>query len=282
MTTQLFHRPTHVPTGDAGHLVDSGSRDLRPLAWLAGAAVLFFVVPLVGTDWLGLQPDLYYLAYFSVAVGFFAWFVSAHAAALRDLWTLHLWQSLLVGALAGTALAVGIFQQAAAPHADGWRFGFEIAWRGVVYGSVDALTLYVMPAAVAYLLLRGDRRGLGRKAAFAGLALVLSMFVTATYHLGYAEYRGETLRSPEIGAVVANLPVMLTGNPLGAVVTHGTMHVASVIHQRDGGSQHMLPPRVDAAYPDHGSGDLAAGLAVLWLVTTAGARYLLVQRRTRS
>ena len=276
MTTQLFHRPTHAP---AGAVIRTGSRDLRPLAWLAGAAVLFFVVPLVGTDWLGLQPDLYYLGYFTVAVGFFAWFVSAHAGALRELWSLHLWQSLVVGAVAGTALAVGIFQQASAPHADGWRFGFEIVWRGVVYGTVDALTLYVMPAAVAFLLLRGDRNGFRRKAAFAGLALVLSMFVTATYHLGYAEYRGETIRSPEIGAVVANGPGMLTGNPVGAVVAHGTMHVASVIHQRDGGSQHMLPPRVDAAYPDHGSGDLAAGLAGLWLVTTAGALFLVARRR---
>jgi len=276
VTTQLFHRPHKVPTDDAR------ADDLRPLAWSAGAAALFFAVPLVGTDWLGLQPDLYYLAYFTVAVAFFAWFVTAHAVALKDLWTLHLWQSLLVGAVAGGALAIGIFKQSAAPHADGWHFGFEIIWRGVVYGSVDALTLYVMPAAVAYLLVRGDRRGLGRKVAFAGLALTLSMLVTATYHLGYTEYRGATLRSPEIGAVVANLPALSTGNPVGAVVTHGSMHVASVIHQRDGGSQHMLPPRVDAGYPNHGSGDLAAGLAAVWMVATAGALYLLVQRRTRS
>jgi hypothetical protein len=276
VTTQLFHRPSAVHPGDPA------TRRARPLVWLAAAAALFFAVPFVGTDWWGLQPDLYYLAYFTIAVGFFAWFVAAHAEALRELWTLHLWQSLLVGAVAGAALAVGIFRQASAPHAEGWHYGFEIIWRGVVYGSVDALTLYVMPAAVAYLVLHGDRRGLARKSAFAGLALVLSTFVTATYHLGYTEYRGENLRSPEIGAVIANLPVVLTGNPVGAVVTHGTMHVASVIHQRDGGSQHMLPPRVDAAYPNHGSGDLAAGLAGLWLVATAGALYFLVQRRPRS
>ena len=51
------------------------------------------------------------------------------------------------------------------------RYGFQIIWRGLIYGSVDAMTLYVFPAAVAYLLMRGNRNGLGRKAGFAGLAL---------------------------------------------------------------------------------------------------------------
>jgi hypothetical protein len=204
--------------------------------------------------------------------------VVSHASALRPLWTEHLWQSLVIGALAGAVLAIGVFNQAATPHPDGWRYGFQIAWRGVVYGSVDALTLYVLPAAVAYLLMRGDRRGWRRKVGFAGLALTLSLLVTTTYHLGYSEYRGATLRYPEIGAVVANVPTALTGNPLGAVVTHATMHVSSVVHQNEGGVQHMIPPKVTADYPNHGSSDLAAGLAGAWLLATAGALTLLVRR----
>jgi hypothetical protein len=42
--------------------------------------VLFFLVPLVGADMLGPQPDLYYLIYFTIAVGWFAVFASAYAA----------------------------------------------------------------------------------------------------------------------------------------------------------------------------------------------------------
>ncbi|MGZ5418433.1 MAG: hypothetical protein ACXWDI_14780 [Nocardioides sp.] len=241
--------------------------------------MLLFLVPFVGTDWLELQPDLYYLGYFTVAVAFFATFGTMHASALRPLWTEHLWQSLLIGALAGAALAIGVFNQAATPHPDGWRFGFQIIWRGLIYGSVDALTLYVFPAAVAYLLLRGNRYGLPRKAAFAGLALVLSLVVTTTYHLGYSEYRGDTIKYPEIGALVANIPTALTGNPLGAVLTHGTMHVSAAVHQNEGGAQHMLPPNVTADYASHGSSDLAAGLAAGWLLAAAGALTLLVRRQ---
>ena len=51
-----------------------------------------------------------------------------------------------------------VFSQAGTDHPDGWRFGFEILWRGLVYGSVDALTLFVFPAAVAYLLMQALRR----------------------------------------------------------------------------------------------------------------------------
>lgn len=272
-------RTTTNPTPVPGATLGTGGGLTLP--WLGAAAVLFFLVPLVGTDWLELQPDLYYLGYFTVAVAFLATFLAMHASALKPLWTEHLWQSLLIGALAGAALAVGIFNQVATPHPDGWRFGFQIVWRGVIYGTVDALTLYVFPAVAAYLLLRGNRQGLPRKAAFAGLALVLSLLVTTTYHLGYSEYRGDAIRYPEIGALVANVPTALTGNPLGAVVAHGTMHVSAVVHQNEGNAQHMLPPKVSADYASHGSSDLAAGLAAGWLLAATGVLTLLVRRQTR-
>lgn len=249
------------------------------LGWYAAAVVLFLAVPFVGTDRLGLQPDLFYLWYFTIALAFLAAFLSSYVPELRDLWTLHWWQSVAIGAVVGATLAVGISRQGGAAHAEGWRCAFEIAWRGVVYGTVDALTLFVFPAAVAYLVMGGDRSGAKRRTAFAGLTLMLSMVVTATYHLGYSEFRDGTIRNPEIGAVMANIPTALTGNPVGAVAAHTTMHVAAVVHQRDGGAQHMLPPRVDAAYPSHGSDDLAAGLAVCWMVAGAAAVGAVTLRR---
>jgi hypothetical protein len=275
--TTHFHTPTLTHRSE-----NAVTAQGTPVLWLGAGALLFFLVPWIGTDRLGLQPDLYYLIYFTVAIVFFAAFVTTHATALRPLWTEHLWQSLVIGALVGIALAVGIFTQAATPHEGGWRYGFEIAWRGIVYGSVDALTLFVFPAAVAYLVMKGNRQGLKRKTAFAGLALALSLLVTTTYHLGYSEYRGELLRYPEIGAIAANVPTALTGNPLGAVATHVTMHVSSVVHQNQGGPAHMIPPRVTADYPNHGSSDLAAGLAAAWLLATAGALTVLVRRQRRN
>jgi hypothetical protein len=250
-----------------------------PLLWLGAAAVLFLLVPWIGTDRLELQPDLYYLGYFTVAVSFLVVFLVVHASTLRPLWTGNLRPSLLIGAAVGAVLAVRVFKQAATVHPYDWRYGFQIIWRGVVYGSVDALTLYVFPAAVAYLLMHGNREGLRRKVAFAGLALALSLVVTTTYHLGYTEYRDDTIKYPEIGALFANVPTALAGNPLGAVVAHGAMHVSAVVHQNEGGAQHMLPPRAEADYGNHGSSDLAAALAAAWLLGTAGVVTVLVRRR---
>lgn len=270
------HRPTLAARSD----LTKGIRRGEPLLWLGSGALLFFLLPFVGTDLLGLQPDLYYLGYFTAAVAFFTAFVLTHASALRPLWTEGVRASLLIGALTGAVLAVGIFAQAASSHPDGWRYGFQIVWRGLVYGAVDAAILYVFPAAVAYLLMHRYRQGLSLRAAFAGLALVLSLLMTTTYHVGYAEYRDSTLRYPLIGALVANVPTAVTGNPLGAVATHVAMHVSAVVHQNDGGTAHLLPPRLTGDYPSHGSSDLAAGLAAGWLLACA-ALTLSMRRQAR-
>jgi hypothetical protein len=228
---------------------------------------------------LGLQPDLYYLIYFTAAVAWFTAFVLIHGQALRDLWRHHLGYSLAVGAVVGGGLAAMVFSQAATDHPDGWRFVFEIIWRGITYGTVDAVTLFVFPAAVAYLLMHGNRDGVKRRVGYAGLALALSMLVSTSYHLGYPEYRDADLRSPEIGTIAANIPTALTGNPLGAVAAHSTIHVAAVVHQREGGPTQMLPPKVTDDYPSHGDSRVGAGLAALWIFSAAVVLTLVMRRR---
>jgi hypothetical protein len=255
---------------------------LRPLPspwlWLTGGALLFFTVPFVGTDIVGIQPDLYYLIYFTIAVGWFVAFFATYRGYMRDLWRVNLKSSMGVGAAAGIAVVTIVFSQAGTKHPDGWRWWFQILWRGLVYGSVDALTLFVFPAAIAFLLMHGDRSGAKRRIGYAGLALALSLLVSTSYHLGYAEYRDADLRSPLIGTVMANSATVLTGNPAGALLTHVPAHVAAAVHQNQGGPSHMLPPNVTANYPDHGDSDVAAGLAVLWLLGTAAALAFLVRR----
>ena len=250
-----------------------------PWLWLAGGALLFCAVPFVGTDMLGLQPDLYYLIYFTIAVVWFAAFLATCRTQLHDLWRVNLKWSLAVGALAGGAVATIVFSSAGTDHPDGWRWWFEIGWRGLVYGSVDALTLFVFPAAVAYLVMRGNRTGAQRRIGFAGLALTLSLLVSTSYHLGYPEYRDAGMRSPLIGTVIASSATVLTGNPVGAFLTHGTAHVSAVVHQSEGGPTQMLPPKLTPDYPSHGDNDVAAGLAVLWLLGTAAALTTMIRRR---
>jgi hypothetical protein len=253
-----------------------------PWLWLAAGALVFFSVPFIGTDVLGLQADLFYLAYFTVAVLWFGAFLTTHRAELRGLWRLNLRWSLLTGALAGVGVADVVFGSEGTDHPDGWRWWFDMVWHGVVYGGVDALTLFVFPAAIAYLVMHGDRSGAKRKIQYGGLVLALSLLVSASYHLGYPEYRDTDLRSPLIGTVMADSAAVLTGNPIGAFVTHGAAHVSAVVHQAEGGPTQMLPPQTAGDYPDRGDSDVAAGLAGLWLVGAAGALLALSRGRRTS
>ena len=77
------------------------------------------------------------------------------------------------------------------------------------------------------------------------------------------------------GYLRADSAPVLTGNPAGAFLTHGTAHVSAVVHQNEGGPTQMLAPKVTADHPSHGDSDLAAGLAALWLIGAAGAMTVL-------
>ncbi|MFC4785505.1 hypothetical protein ACT8ZV_13580 [Nocardioides sp. MAHUQ-72] len=252
---------------------------LSPWWWFAGTAALLFLVPVVGSDLIGLQRDLYHLVYFTIALGWFLAFLAAKGPELRDLWGTRLRSSLVVGAVVALLLVGVVLRGEGTDRPDGWRLAFEVLWRGLVYGAVDALSLFVLPAAIAFLVMHGDRTGRRRTLGFAGLALALSMLVSAVYHLGYPEYRDSDLRSPEIGTVLANLPTVLTGNPVGALVAHPAGHVTAVVHQNEGGETKMLPPEVTSGYPDRGSSDVATVLAVAWMVLVGGGAAVLLRRR---
>lgn len=260
---------------------DAGRR-WEPLAWVAVGCLVFFLVPWVGVDLLQLEPDLYYLAYFTVAVAFLAAFARTHRTALRGWWTTNLLASLLVGTAVGLLLVGQVLGQSGTAHPGGGRFLFEVVWRGLVYGSVDACVLYVFPAAVAWVLTGGDRRDRRGKLRYAGLAVGLSLLVTVAYHLGYPEYRGELLRYPAIGAVAANIPATLTGNPAGALLAHPAMHLTAVAHLYAGSTEHLLPPRVGAGYAARGSADWGVGLGIAWLALAAAGAVLLWWRERRS
>jgi hypothetical protein len=243
-------------------------RPVRALGWLAGGAVLTFVVSLVGTDLLGLHHDLYYLLYFTIVLAYLAAFVARTGVPWQRVFGRNLAWSIGIGAVVAAAVARQILTQPGTARPSGAYLAFEVAWRGVVYGVVDALVLFVLPALVAVLLLGGDRRGFARKVAFAGVTLVCSLVVVTTYHLGYAEFRGGELLQPQIGAVLFNVPAMLTGNPVGAVVAHATAHVTAVLHQYYGGGHGFLPPELTPGYPGNARGLTGTAVAAGWLILT--------------
>jgi hypothetical protein len=107
---------------------------------------------------------------------------------------------------------------------------FDILRLGVVYGTLDALFLSVFPV-IAVWHAFPDHTGTWRgKIAVGALALVASLIVTATYHIGYEECRGDQMREALVGNDIFTLGYLLTTNPIAAVAGHVILHIASVLH----------------------------------------------------
>jgi hypothetical protein len=242
-------------------------RQRHALEWFGGGTALAFVVSFVGADVLELHHDLYLLIYFTIIGTFLATFFAHARRDLLSMFRMNLAWSVGVGAIVAFALTRTVLNDPSTTHPTGAFYVFELVWRGLAYGTLDALVLFMFPATIAFLLMNGDRSGTRRKLAFAGLTLVLSFGITATYHLGYAQFRGGDLVKPELGAVFANVPAMLTGNPAGAVLAHEVFHLTANTHAYHSGV--FLPPDL-TGYAERGGGTVGVGLAAAWIAVAGG------------
>jgi hypothetical protein len=219
VSTYTHHVPWAVPQA------------VRQLVWFASVCVVAFLVPYLGVSLLDLQHDLFYLAYFAVAITVIGIYVRVEQVPLVEVFRSRWRWSLGLGVVLTAVLVFNVVNSedgTARPH--GLYFVFELLWRGVGYGVVDTVLLTVFPCLVAYTLLHGRVAGLAGKLHFTVLALPLVLLVTATYHLGYPQFRDQGVGRPEIGNVLISIPTFATANPVGSFAAHVSQHVAAVTH----------------------------------------------------
>jgi hypothetical protein len=215
----------------------------RHLAWLAGGMVMSFSVPFVLADQLGLQRDIYYGLYIAAVAALFVGWSHDTEQSLRDLcakrWRWAAGLGLIVAGL-GALIVLGTEDTTTRPG--GIEFLAAIGWRGVLYGAADGLLLSAFPILVVFALLRsaGLHRRRGGLIAIGALAMAASLAITATYHLGYGDFRSSKLRKPVAGDLVWSVPTLAALNPIGAPIAHAGVHVAAVTHSYD--TDLFLPP----------------------------------------
>ena len=215
----------------------------RHAAWLAGAFVLSFLVPYVVADRLGLQRDVYYGVYVAAVAALCIGWMRDTRQSPRELLGRRLpWALGLGAAFAALAAVMVVRTEDATAHPDGIEFVGALLWRGLVYGTADGLLLTAFPIVVVFAALSGSalRRRRGGVVAVGAIALVASMLMTATYHLGYEQFRSDELRKPVAGDLLWSPPTLLTVNPVGAPIVHASMHVSAVAHSYD--TDVFLPP----------------------------------------
>lgn len=230
-------------SGSTTSRVAGGVTARRHFAWLAGGIVVSFLVPFVLADRLDLQRDVYYGFYIAAVAGLFLAWARDTGQSLRDMcarrWR---WAAGLGVGFAALFVVIVFRSEDATSHPGGIEFVAAIAWRGVFYGTADGVLLSAFPILVVFAALRdsGLRRRRGGVVAVGALAMAASLAITATYHLGYSDFRSSKLRKPLTGDLVWSVPTLATLNPIGAPLAHAGLHVTAVVHSYD--TDLFLPP----------------------------------------
>ena len=218
-------------------------RPAQHWTWLVIGVVVSFLVPFVFADKLGVHRDLYYGLYGLATIGLFVGWARSTGQSLGEL-VARRWRLALVLGLIFAAISVLIVLKSedSTPHPDGAEFIGAILWRGLAYGAVDGLLLSAFPILVVFAAfarsgLRQTRMG---TVGVGAIALAASLLITATYHLGYSDFRSDKLRKPLTGDLVWSVPTLATLNPIGAPVAHAGLHVAAVTHSYE--TDTFLPP----------------------------------------
>ena len=225
----------------------SADRRRRHWAWLAAALPFAFLLPYVLVDVVALQRDVFYGLYALAVAGFVAGWIRDTRLEPRELLVRNWRWGLVLGLATAAVMAFIVLRtEEATPRPGGLELIGAVAWRGILYGVTDGVLLSVFPILAVFAAFAGTRlrRRLVGTVLVGAIALAASMAVTATYHLGYQDFRGDKLRKPVAGDVMWSAPTLLTLSPLGAPVAHAGLHVTAVLHSYE--TETFLPPHSSA------------------------------------
>ncbi len=217
------------------------------LGWVLAAGLLGFTTSAVFSGWLHFARRLFLLPYFVLTGAFLYGFCYWSQLNLISLLTQNWYWGLLGGTIVGVFLVRTVRSQAASARSTGMGLVFDTVWVGLGYGAVDALFLNVMPVVAVWngFSAVGWTDAWPGKIAAGLVALLASLLVTLLYHLGYPEFRNRKVTLVLLGNALITLAFLVSGNPLGAVVSHVAMHVAAVFQGPE--TMIQLPPHYSTA-----------------------------------
>lgn len=196
--------------------------------WVVLVAVTSFLVTFVLVDQLAAPRNVFVLGHVVVSGMLLA--VYARVARVRAHELIGDWRRGLVGGLAAGAMMVGfVLAGPRSPAPNARTLVGAIVWLGLVYGTIDALLLSVFPV-IAARRFYGDGTYTGAPGARAVplAALGTCVLVTATYHLGFPEFRGSALAGALIGNVIMTISYLASRSAVSPVLAHIGLHLAAV------------------------------------------------------
>jgi hypothetical protein len=210
--------------------------------WVLAASLLGFAISAVFSGWLNLSRRVFLIPYIVLTSLFLFWFFRANEISLPALLVENWIWGVIAGLIVGAFLVNNVRSQPASRQSRGGDLALDIGWLGLAYGLIDALFLNVMPVLAVWAgfsQIGGAGSWLGQ-IGVGILALVASLWVTLTYHVGYSEFRNKSVGLVLVGNTLITLAYLLSTNPLGAILSHTATHVAAVIQGPETTIQ--LPP----------------------------------------
>ena len=216
--------------------------------WVITASAIGFGISAVFAGWMKLSRRRFLIPYVSIASIFIYGFIVINEIDLVATFTENWIWGILAGGLLSLYLVKTVRAQPATRQSEGPGFLFDLGWAGFVYGMVDALFLNILPVLAIWL---GTSQfawaaTLPGKIAVGFIALLASLLVTLTYHLGYPEFRNRRVVMVLLGNSLITLAMLLSGNPFGSLISHTAMHLAAVVQGPETTIQ--LPPHYQAGY----------------------------------
>ena len=212
------------------------------VGWVVAASILGFAISAVFAGWLRLERRRFLVPYVGLVSLFLYGFVALNEIDLVDMLTANWVWGTLAGTLVSVFLVKTVRAQLFSRQSSGMALIFDIGWAGLVYGMVDALFLNVIPVIAVWLgssSLGWAATPIG-KIAVGVAGLFASLLVTLAYHLGYPEFRNRNVGMVLAGNSVITLAFLLSGSPLGSILSHTVMHIAAVLQGAETTIQ--LPP----------------------------------------
>jgi len=215
---------------------------LSSLLWILLASILSFLTSAIFAGQMQLKRNHFLLAYIPISGGIITGYYLISGTNIISQMTHH-WAWGLLGALVAGYFAVRhVFGQPSSPRRNGASLLLDLLRPGLIYGTADAMLLSVIPVIVVY---QGFSQqvwvtSLAGEIGLGCLAFLASMMVTFCYHIGYPEYHGKQVFMTLVGNGIMTLALLMTGNPLAAILAHSAMHITAMWHGRE--TTYQLPP----------------------------------------
>ena len=194
------------------------------LLCFTGFLLVGFLDSYMFSSWLQMKRKQFVLAHSVVSVFYSGLYIYFNQINILQFILRNLKGGLIGALLVGVFLVFNVVSQGRTENETGIELALDIFINGIIYGTVDALVLSILPVLIVINWLPASGNIL---IIIAGL--ILSNLVTFTYHIGFKEFRNKSIIRAMIGNTLCTLAFLLTGNMLAPTLSHAAMHIMAVI-----------------------------------------------------